>query len=219
MTTRVEQVMARHVETVAPDTGFKALVTRLRACRVSGLPVVDREGRLLGMVTEADLLLKVERSAVEPAAVGTEAASRWLRARAAGRTAAELMTAPAVSVGPDADVADAAALMVRYGVRRLPVVGAGGELLGVVSRGDVLEVFLRRDEEIRRGIMEMLPEGLGRPEVYVEGGVVHLRGEVGSAAEVEELERLAGSLDGVVGVRSRLRTSAASPAARARPGP
>ena len=207
---RVADVMTREVATVAPATPVKEIARVLAQRRVSALPVVDLEGRVVGVVSEADLLLKEGRGALADPPRRFEAASRRAqRAKAGATVAAELMTAPALTIAPEASVADAARLMRERGVKRLVVVDDHDRLAGIISRGDVIRVFLRPDGDIRRAVEEGLAASLlwldARDlEVTVADGVVTLRGRLDRRSDVELLARLTLELDGVVGVVNRV---------------
>jgi CBS domain-containing protein len=210
MTRRVRDVMTSPVETVFPTAGFRAIVERLRARAISAVPVTDETGRVLGIVSEADLLLKEDRAGLEGGHRLLEGRrSREARAKAAAGTATELMTSPAVTIGADEPLSLAARLMRERGVKRLPVVDEDGRLVGIVSRGDLLAVFARGDEEIRREIADEVIAGTlfldpTLFEVEVRDGVVSLRGEADRRTDVILVERLASRVDGVVNVRSEL---------------
>lgn len=141
------------------------------------------------------------------------------RAKAHGMTAAELMTTPAVTISPAASVADAARLMHQWGVKRLPVVDADGQLAGIVSRLDVLSVFTRPDEQIRDDAKKVIarkfaldPDAFG---VTVASGVVTVTGQDGSRSVVLQLTDAIRHVEGVVGVRDRVRYPAEIPAENA----
>jgi CBS-domain-containing membrane protein len=153
----VRDVMTREVVTVDERASFKEVATLIAEHRVSALPVLDGKGRVVGIVSEADLLLK-EEFAEKPTKdrLFQSRRQRETRAKAAGDTAAELMTSPAVTVGPDASVAEAARLLHRHGVKRLPVVDPAGPLLGIVSRADLLKVFLHSDADIAREVRQQV---------------------------------------------------------------
>src|SRR5215467_2694331 len=145
----VRDVMTSPATTIGADTRLKAAAALMREGGFSALPVVDPAGRVIGVLSEADLLVKVERP-VAPARAPVSHGQRWLQARRTGTLACHLMSQPAVTVGPDASLAEAARLMHRHGLKRLPVVDGTGRLAGIVSRGDVLQVYLRADDEVRR---------------------------------------------------------------------
>jgi CBS domain-containing protein len=178
--------------------------------RVSALPVVDDQGRVLGVVSEADLLLKEE--CPDPDA---DLALVWTRRRraehdkAAAAVARDLMTVAVVSVGPHAGVAEAARLLHRHGVKRLPVVDREGRLLGIVSRADLLKVFARPDHDIRREIMDEVIVGAfsmdpSRFFIHVDDGVVVLQGRVERRSLLPYLVRAVHGVEGVVRVEDRL---------------
>jgi CBS-domain-containing membrane protein len=202
--------MTTDVCTVDLETPFKRVAQLLAERRVSALPVLDGDGRVVGVVSEADLLLK-EEFPEGPAGGGLFEGRRRraARAKAAGDTAAELMTSPAVTVGPDAAVAEAARLLHRHGVKRLPVVDPAGPLLGIVSRADLLKVFLRPDDEIAADVRQDVlarslwvdPDGIG---VDVRDGVVTLTGQLELRSQVTIAVSLVHALDGVVDVVDEL---------------
>ena len=208
MNWNVAAVMTTDVVTVGPDTVYKEVVERLHDRRVSAAPVVDTESRVLGVVSEADLLLKEERRDSRPG-------SSFLRphgdaARAQALNAAALMTSPAVTVGPDATLTEAARLMHRRRVKRLPVVDADGRLVGIVSRADLIQVYLRSDDAIATEIRdEVLRRELAiDPDtvtVTVKEGVVRLEGQVETKSLAAITGRLVRAVQGVVAVENRLR--------------
>lgn len=199
MAWKVSDVMTKEVVTVGPDAGFKACVDLLRIHGISALPVIDGEEQLLGIVSEFDLLEKEEK----------QASGGHKSRKAKARTAAEVMTSPAWSIGPDASLAQAARLLHSKKVKRLPVVESGGRLVGIVSRADLLKPYLRSDESIRREIAEQLIEKTlfidSRTfEVDVREGVVRLSGELETKSLGGLVVKLAEGVEGVVAVDSRL---------------
>jgi CBS domain-containing protein len=193
---------------VGPDTPFKELASLLRERRLSALPVVDADRNLVGIVSEADLILKQEYGGPNGDRPGGRRRRRY-RAKAEAETAALLMTTSLVTVEPEATLARAARLMHRHGVKRLPVVDRDGRLLGIVSRTDLLRIYLRPDPEIREEVEDALggPPGwveTGRIRVLVDDGVVTLQGQAEQRSQIPMLLEVAGSVDGVVGVLSRL---------------
>ncbi len=208
MSWNVASVMTADVVTVGPGAPYKEVVERLRERRVSAVPVVDFERRVIGVVPEADLLLKEERP--EHRLGGPLVDPHGDAAKAEARNAAALMTAPAVTVRPEATLTEAARLMHRKHVKRLPVVDAEGRLVGIVSRADLLQVFLRSDDSIAREIREeLLLHTLvidpATVTVEVEEGVVRLQGELETRSLALVLARLVKAVEGVVAVESRLR--------------
>ncbi|MFE1270170.1 CBS domain-containing protein [Streptomyces sp. NPDC058757] len=211
MTTRpfsVADVMTKKVVAVRPDASFKEIVTAMERWKVTALPVLEGEGRVVGVVSEADLLLKEEFHDHRLGMV-EQLRRRDATAKAGSDRAAELMTTPAVTVRPEASLPRAARLMATRRVKRLPVVDADGMIQGVVSRSDLLKVFLRSDrelaDEIRRDVVTRLfPLSRDRIEVRVDAGVVTLTGEVRDSTLVPLAERLARAVEGVVDVRCAL---------------
>lgn len=207
---RVRDVMTQEVVTVNEHASFKDVAMLIAERRVSAVPVLDREGRVLGIVSEADLVLKEEYPEGPPERRLFQGRRRRIaQAKAAGDTAAELMTAPAVTIGPDASVAEAARLLHRHGIKRLPVVDPAGPLLGIVSRADLLKVFLRSDPDIAREIrqqvlmraMWMNPDTVA---IDVRDGVVTLTGQLERRSLIPITVSLVRGLDGVVDVVDRL---------------
>ena len=155
MASKVKDVMTSPVVSVGPSTPYKELVLVLTEQRLSAVPVVDDQRRVLGVVSEADLLLKYEQPADAVQRFMLESRRHRLeRLKAGGGTAVELMTRPVVTIGPEAEVAEAARLLRKHLIRRMPVVDSAGRLVGIVSRSDVLKLFLRPDREIRQEITE-----------------------------------------------------------------
>ncbi|MFF8598010.1 CBS domain-containing protein [Streptomyces sp. NPDC015232] len=207
----VADVMTKKVVAVLPDADFKEIVTTMQRWQVTAVPVVEGEGRVVGVVSEADLLLKEE---FHDHRLGLVEQLRRLdaTAKAGARRAGDLMTSPAVTVAPEASLPQAARLMATHHVKRLPVVDTGGVIQGIVSRSDLLKVFLRPDEElaaeVRRDVVEHLfPLSHRRVEVRVDAGVVTLSGEIRDGTLVPLAERLTRAVEGVVDVRCELTTA------------
>jgi CBS domain-containing protein len=211
MRRRVQEVMTTNVATVGEDAPFKQIVRALAERRISALPVLDAAGRVVGVVSEADLLHKEEFPERPDDRWRIEHRRRRIaRAKAVGDTAAELMTAPAVTVEPEATVAEAATLLERHGIKRLPVVDDAGRLVGIASRADLLKVFLRSDQNIRREVLEdvLLHTMWVDPDAFtveVHDGVVTLAGPLEFASLIPIAVRLVHGVDGVVDVVDRLR--------------
>ncbi|WP_327365574.1 CBS domain-containing protein [Streptomyces sp. NBC_01217] len=204
----VDDVMTKTVVTVTPDTEFKEIAAAMERCKVSAVPVVEGGGRVVGVVSEADLLPKEEFHERGPGMIED---MRRLddTAKAGSVRAEELMTSPAVTVRPDTLLPQAARLMAALRVKRLPVVDADGGLKGIVSRADLLKVFLRSDDElaaeIRREVVNRLfPASHRDVNVSVTRGVATLTGRVRDPALVPVAARLAQSVEGVVGVDCRI---------------
>jgi CBS-domain-containing membrane protein len=206
--TTVADVMTPRVISVTGSTGYKDIVGLLRRHRVSAVPVLDVAGRVVGVVSEADLLLKQAAPALPVGAVRLAWRLRE-RSKASAVTAAELMTSPAVTVHADAEVAKAARLMRDRNVRRLPVTDTDGRLVGIVCRSDVLRVYERPDEQIRDEITTGVIAGrfLLDPldfDVSVESGIVTIAGCAESSAVALTLIAAIRNVEGTVAVRDRL---------------
>jgi CBS domain-containing protein len=208
---RVRDVMTTSVVTVDRITPYKEIARLLAEHRISGVPVLTMGRHVAGVVTEGDLLAARVQD--------TGHRWRWLTGRKEHRAlvASQLMTSPAITIHPDAALATAAALMSTHHLRRLPVVDPDGKLLGIVSRRDLLSVFLRPDAEISHQIREILTEVLpGSPsgvDVAVHNGVVTLTGEPDLAADgdlVQVAVRLTRDVDGVVDVIDKTGPAAVS---------
>ncbi|MFE1248461.1 CBS domain-containing protein [Streptomyces sp. NPDC058735] len=200
----VSDVMTHTVVAVGRDASFKDVIKLMQEWKVSALPVLEGEGRVIGVVSEADLLLKEEFRGSDPDRF-TQMRRLTDLAKAGGMTAADVMSTPAVTVHADATLAQAARVMAQRKVKRLPVVNAEGLLEGVVSRADLLKVFLRTDgeiaEEIRQEILAPLfPAPLEPVRVEVADGVVTLTGTLRDTSLVPVIARLVRSVEGVVDV-------------------
>lgn len=209
-TVRVGDVMTRDVVSVTPDTPLKDVAAALVERGISGLPVCDADGAVVGVLSEADLLVKQGGSPERSGGLFAwlvETASAPDLAKLRAHTAGEAMTSPAVTVETASPVSEAARTMVSLGVNRLPVV-EDGRLVGIVTRADLVRLFTRSDEEIARDIRQDVVKRLWiapeRIEVEVEQGEVVLRGEVDTEVEAGLLEKRIPLVAGVVGVRSEL---------------
>ena len=206
----VRDVMTTEVVTAEPSTRFKEIAALLAQHRISAVPVVDADRRVLGIVTEADLLLKQEHPdpKADVSLIWTRRRRRQ-RAKAAAAVAGKLMTAPAVTVPPTATVTEAARRMHTARIKRLPVVNERGQLLGIVSRADLLKVFTRPDEAIRSEIINDVIVGdlMMNPSRFfidVDDGVVVLQGRVERRSLIPYLVRAVHHVEGVVRVENRL---------------
>nr|BFE38376.1 CBS domain-containing protein [Actinomadura rugatobispora] len=203
--------MTSDVVTVSPEASFKDVITTLAEREISGVPVVDGTGRVLGVVTEADLLRKeaAAATAAEPSRKPRTKRERLDRARSEAATAGDAMSSPAVTTTADATVAEAARSLCRHGFKRLPVVDSAGRPVGVVSRTDLLRVFLKPDAQIHDEVIHEIVIGSlwldpAEVEADVRDGVVTLRGRVPLASLVPIAERLTASVDGVIRVINML---------------
>ena len=208
MNATVKDIMTPQVVTVQRDTSFKELAVLLGTSRVSAFPVTDEAGRLIGVVSEADMLIKEADQAIHPG-LFTGMRRGGEHEKAVGLTAADMMTPAPVTIGPDEPVERAAFLMYDHGVKRLPVVDAAGHLAGIVSRADVLSVFARPDEEILRDVsqgvlLRRFPVDAGHLEITVADGIVTLAGRPETDELGHQIVEAARHVDGVVAVEDRL---------------
>ncbi len=200
---RVRHVMTANVITVSPESSCKHTARLLHDHHISAVPVLAPDGRVTGLVSEADLLPKHDRHPGHLAGILPGRA-----AKADARTAGEIMTAPAITIGPDAPIGAAARLMHRQHLKCLPVVDADGNLTGVVSRHDLLKVFLRPDEQIAADVAGVLTAVLlldpASVSVTVRDGVVTLAGALADPGQVRAAIKLVGDVEGVIAVASKL---------------
>jgi CBS-domain-containing membrane protein len=211
MNAKVKDVMTGEVVAVRRDASFKEMAGRLRQYRVSAFPVIDENRRVIGVVSEADLLAKEALAgdhAGIPAAVSGILHHKDYK-KSEGLTAGDLMTHPAVTVRPEDSIEHAARLMYTLQVKRLPVVDAGGYLVGIVSRADLLTVFDRTDEEIHAEIVNdvILREFLIDPAVFVvtvTDSVVTIQGNPETADLGHNLVTKIRHVQGVVAVDDKL---------------
>jgi CBS domain-containing protein len=210
-TTTVGDIMTRNVITVGPTMPFKEIVDRLISAGISALPVIDKHGAVLGVVSEADLLRREEHqddapTAHPPVFAGHRTHEQWRKA--AGLTAADVMTSPALTVSTGTGLPQVARRLAQAGVRRLVVVD-DGKLVGVVARRDLLRIFLRGDPDIKAEIDRDVLAGalhanMTMVRATVEDGVVLLTGRLEYEADVATAARLCHDIPGVVSVRNRL---------------
>ncbi|MFF6772939.1 CBS domain-containing protein [Streptomyces sp. NPDC012637] len=205
----VFEVMTHNVVTAAPQTPFKQIARLFAEHDVSAVPVVDPDRRLLGVVSEADLLrATAELPDLEGRSAGVRLLSRE-RGLPDAETAAQLMTSPAITAQPGWNLVETARSMHRKGVKRLPVVDETGRLVGIISRSDLLRPFLRSDAAIRDEIehdvladtLRLAPDTI---RVTVDDGVVRLTGRVDERADVRVIVRLCRSVDGVVALHESI---------------
>jgi CBS-domain-containing membrane protein len=206
----VSDVMTKDVVVVREETPYKEVVEILDRAGVSAAPVVDADARVVGVVSEADLLYKVEYPAAEEHQQLLASRRRrigWTKATA--DTARDLMSSPAVVTTASVSIAVAAKAIDEHRVRQLPVVDEFGRLVGIVARSDLLRVFLRTDDAVRDEIIEQVlvrtlwiePETIA---ITVERGVAVLSGTVDRRSTVGVLHRLVEAVPGVVEVADHL---------------
>jgi CBS-domain-containing membrane protein len=205
----VAEVMTTDVVTVEPHTPFKDIARMLADRRVSAVPVVDDDQRVLGVVSETDLLRKEEFLAPWASRRLAHRGHRVERAKAAGTVAGELMTSPAINIGMGASLPVAARLMIDHGITRLVVVNADGRLAGIVTRSDLLRAFLTPDEQLRDKVVSRLVRYALWDDPFairadVRNGVVTLTGELERRSLVPIAIQFARTVDGVVAVENQL---------------
>lgn len=211
MHNKVGSVMTTDVVHADYGTPFKEVARMLADRRISGLPVIDEDDKVIGVISETDL---VARQAATPGRHGRRLArltrgARRQTAKVHARTAGRLMTRPPVTSHADDTIAEAARTMARCQVERLPVLDEADRLVGIVTRRDLLQVFLRPDAEIRTEVIEdVLVDTLGLPpravDVFVVEGVVTLTGHVERKSEKSMALLMTARIDGVVGVVDEL---------------
>jgi CBS domain-containing protein len=211
--TTVRDVMTAEVLAVRPETPLKEVARLLVERRISGLPVIDDEGQVVGVVSEADLLVKEQGPDAVPRGtldrfLGESEQTRQLRAKAEARTAGEAMTTPAITIDASRSVHQAASVMIERRVNRLPVVDAG-RLVGIVTRADLVRSFVRSDAQLAQSIREdVLLKALWiDPErfvVEVEDGVVTIRGGVDRRSTAAMIVHMVEMVPGVVGVSAEI---------------
>ena len=211
MDSTVNDVMTRSVAAVRETAGYKEIITMMQRRHISSFPVLDAADRVVGVVSEADLLFKEvgPEPFTGPAGSLLATGRRGERAKAAAVTAGELMSQPAVTIGPDATLAEAAKMMYARRVKRLPVVDDADRLIGVISRVDVLSVFGRPDEQIRDDVIKKViagefsldPNAFG---VTVAAGIVTITGQADTDTVALRLLNTVKHVEGVVDVRDRL---------------
>ncbi|MGI3229820.1 CBS domain-containing protein [Streptomyces sp. GTA36] len=214
-TRTVGEVMTSEVVEARPETSFKDVARLLDGHRISGLPVVDHDDKVLGVISETDLIHQQafradhgrERRFRMPA---LRRAARAAATKATAVTAEELMSTPAITVHPEQRVADAARVMERHHIERLPVVDEEeSRLIGIATRRDLLLVFLRTDDEIRQEVIdEVLTQAMLLPPqsvfVSVNDGLVTLEGRLERRSDIPLTIRLTWRVDGVIGVMNSL---------------
>jgi len=218
----IRDLMTTDVVTVTPSTSLKEAAELLANRRISGVPVVESDGRVVGVLSEADVLVQergAPRSSRGLLAHLFDPDTAW-REKLGARTVADAMTAPAICIGPNRPVHAAAERMLEDGVNRLPVVEES-RLLGIVTRADLVRAFVRGDDEIAH---EIRAEVFGRalwldPDqlvVHVDEGVATIFGELRTGADERAMASLVSRVPGVVSVVSHVATEAAGSASRAR---
>jgi CBS domain-containing protein len=214
----VQEIMVRDVVTVRPETPLKEVAATLLSIGISGVPVVDEDGMVLGIVSETDILQKELGAAQRSSALGhlVRRSGGRVEAKVRARTAEEAMTGPALGVRATAPARDAATLMVDRHVSRLVVVDhqpvpgpvEGGPLVGIVTRADLVRAFARSDDAVDQEIKELMRRNFGIPSgsvtVDVRDGEVVLDGHIDDRSTVETLVSSVAAVPGVVALVSKV---------------
>ncbi|MCX5554662.1 CBS domain-containing protein [Streptomyces sp. NBC_00038] len=211
---KVGEVMTSEVVGARRETPFKDVAWLLDRHRISGLPVVDADDKVVGVISETDLIrrqaAKAERDRGPRFRLpALRRKARLATAKARATIAGQLMSTPAITVHPEQSVADAARVMERHHIERLPVVDEEDRLIGIATRRDLLRVFLRTDEEIRQEVIdEVLTRAMCLPPytviVSVHDGLATLEGRLERRSDIPLVVQLTWRVDGVVGVMNSL---------------
>jgi CBS domain-containing protein len=201
----VREVMTSWVRTVTQDTPATELIREMSEYHVSALPVVDDKGRLLGIVSEADLLARAKRLGTDAAAHGA-ARSGGKAVNGTDLVAGDLMTSPVITIGLQTSISEAARLLQEHRIKRLIVVGEDDQVAGIASRIDLLKAFVRDDaaimeyvETIARDVLQLADCGL-----QVDRGTVSIEGRVNRKSDADRLLSLVARLPGVVAVHGEI---------------
>ena len=203
----VLDVMTTEVITARPSDGFKDVAERLFDTRVSALPVIDENRKVLGVLSEADVLVKESADPGSGRRFGRGTRRDALKAHAL--VAGDAMTAPAITIHANETVVHAARVMHKLGLKHLPVVDSENHLMGMVSRHDLIKVFSRSDDSIKdeviKGVFghDLMIDTMG-VLVEVQDGVVALAGEIERKSEIPVIGFLVAAMDGVVAVHNAL---------------
>jgi CBS domain-containing protein len=207
---KVRDLMQSDVRTTSTEESLKDVARTLVENSISGMPVCDPEGRVVGVISEGDILFKErDRPEQRSAPLGwlLDGGSRSELKKATARTVTDAMTAPAITIRPSSSATEAARLMIERGVNRLPVVTQDGRLVGIVTRADLVRAFARPDAAIATEIQKDIVERVlwvepSTIDILVREGEVRLGGELETSTDVEIFERLVERVPGVVSVHS-----------------
>ncbi|MGS2644597.1 CBS domain-containing protein [Streptosporangium sp. LJ11] len=205
---KVREIMGAVAIAVRPEATFTEMVDAMRRFKVGALTVIDADDHPIGVVADDDLLLKETDSGARTGSVFDSRKRRQEHRKAAGGTARQIMTTPAITITKDATVRDAARLMHRHRIKQLPVIDAvTGRFTGTVHQSDLLKIFVRPAEEIEREVTEICERLAVNPEtmtVGVEAGVLTLRGRIAFRSQIAPLVAAAREIDGVLDVENAL---------------
>ncbi|MFN8223099.1 MAG: CBS domain-containing protein [Gaiellales bacterium] len=204
---KVKDAMTTELVSATPETTLKDAARVLVEHRISGLPVVDAEGIIVGVISEADIVAKEVDDTPRGSVLQRFLEGPPVDDRFYARTVGEAMSSPALTITADRQLAQAASTMLAEGVNRLPVVDATGRLVGLVTRGDLVRAFTRDDETIRREISQLIHDlwlDTAPVEIDVEQGRVTVRGEVENEADARVLRTMIRRVPGVIDVNAEL---------------
>jgi CBS domain-containing protein len=205
---KVKEVMGDTAVAVRPEASFTEMVDAMRRFKVGALTVIDNDDHPIGVVSDDDLLLRETDSGERSTSVFDSYKRRQEHRKAAGGTAREVMTTPAITITKDTEVRDAARLMHRHRIKQLPVIDAAtGRLTGTVHQSDLLKVFIRPAEEIEREVIKVSNQLYINPEkliVGIEAGVVTLTGQIAFHSQIARLVATVREIDGVLDVENAL---------------
>lgn len=209
---KIRDVMSTSVITTTPDAPLKEAALHLAREGISGIPVVDEDGAVIGVLSEADVIVKEGNGHASHGFLAwfLDPGDPWLDDRMAAKTVGDAMSAPAIVVAPDRPVAEAATLMIEEGVNRLPVV-EDGVLVGIVTRADLVRAFVRSDDEVQHEIEEDVIRRIlwldrDTLRVTVKDGLVTLVGTVPTKSDLELVPSLTRRVPGVIDVESKLKS-------------
>ncbi len=206
---KIRDLMTAEVMTIGPGASLKEAARRMVEASVSGLPVTDGSGSVVGMITEADFVKTEADRRADKRALLLRLFTRDTELPKSERHVGDVMTSEVITIGPDADHAEAARLMKKVGIKRIPVVGDSGELLGLVSRSDVLRAFIRPDKDILDEIVNRVMTYVlwidpKRVDLTCVDGNVVLSGRLETRSDAELLAEFTRRVDGVASLESKL---------------
>lgn len=205
---KVSDAMTSDLVTTTPEATLKEAAGELVRHRISGLPVIDAAGCVVGILSEADVVAKEVDDRPRDSALRRLLEGPPVDDRFYATTVAEAMTSPALTIEPGRPLAEAASVMLNEGINRLPVVDDRGTLIGLVTRGDLVRAFARDDPTIERELVQMIRDDLWMDpdelEISVTHGHVTIAGDVENEADARVLRTLARRIPGVVEVTSKL---------------
>lgn len=204
---KIQDAMTTEIVTTTPEASLKDAARELAKHHVSGLPVVDAEGVVVGVISEADIVAKEVDDTPRGSLLQRFLEGPPVDDRFYARTVGEAMSSPALTIARDRPLAQAASTMLAEGINRLPVVDTKGRLVGLVTRGDLVRAFTRDDETLRREITQLIHDLWldGTPlEIDIDQGKVTLRGEVENEADARVLRTMIRRVPGVIEVDAEL---------------